>query len=411
MEDQLFRDILGIQGYLVMERQSDRRFTIMGPIPDWFTRIFGKDSLRGSVVVPEALSPFIENFLPIAEQAWLEHAPGILKSGPWTETDPSGIERHLELSALKIGFRQILLLQILGEEYEERKDLLQRCREQGLDYEILDRTQKALKAAHELLLEKQRQLRQDLEAAAEIQTRFLPKDVPMMKGIRLATKFQPCTLIAGDMYNVILLDDDHLGIYILDVSGHGAPAAMLAVSVCQMLQPYSGVLMNSDPRHAFPGAIASPRQVLQALDREFPIERFDKYFTIFYAVLDCANGVLTYSNAGHPEPILLHPDGDIDSMDKGGTIIGMGGILPYEEEQKALQRGDKIILYSDGVTELENPKGELFGVERLRSLVRDHRDRPIADLLDAIHLSLVEFGGPHGPQDDLTLLGIEFDSR
>lgn len=409
MDDQLFHDILGMQGYLVMERQNDGRFTIMGRPPGWFTRIFGEDSSHGRMVVPKALSPFIENFLPLAEQSWLENASGILKSGPWTESDLAGYEHHLELSALNIGSRQVLLLQILGQEYEDRKDILQRCREQALDYEILYRTQNALKVAHELLLEKQKLLRQDLEAAAEIQRRFLPRDVPMIKGIRLATKFQPCTLVAGDMYNVILLDENHLGIYILDVSGHGAPAAMLAVSVCQMLQPLSGILMNTDSRHSVPGAIAAPSQVLQTLDREFPIERFDKYFTIFYAVLNATNGTLTYSNAGHPEPILLHSDGSMDTMDKGGTIIGMGGILPFEEEQKALEIGDKIILYSDGVTELQAPTGDLFGVERLRSLARDNTDRPIKELLDTIHSSLVEFGGGHAPQDDLTLLGIEFE--
>jgi len=410
MNDNVFRDILAKHGYLVIERQGDRRFLVRGPLPAWFKRIFSPDTFSDSFIVPDALSPFVENFLPLAEQSWLEKTTSILKSGPWVESDASGAEYHLELSALNVGPRQVLLVQLLGEEYEEKRGLLQRFREQGLDYEILYRTQKALKAAHELLLEKQRLLSQDLEAAAEIQTRFLPKDVPAIQGFRVSSKFQPCMLVAGDMFNVVALDSDHLGIYIFDVSGHGAPAAMLAVSVCQMLQPYSGILMNSGLQASGTASIASPMQVLQALDREFPMERFDKYFTIFYGVLDCVRGVLTYSNAGHPEPILLHPDGGIELMDKGGTIIGIGGILPFEEDQKVLQRGDKIILYSDGVTELQNPDGDLFGADRLRSLVRDARDRPIDNLLDLIHSALSEFRDTCQPQDDITLLGIEFSN-
>ncbi len=409
MIDQLFHDILAAQGYLVMERLRGGEFRVPGTIPRWFTRIFNQDMPVDTRLMPETLSPFIENFFPLAEQFWLENSSGILKSGPWTESDASGVEHHLELSTLNLGKNKLLLLQILGQEYEEKQGLLQQCREQGLDYEVLYRTQKALKAAHELLVEKQRQLREDMEAAAEIQRRFLPQDAPRIKGIAIASKFQPCSLIAGDMFNVIPLDQSHLGIYIFDVSGHGVPAAMLAVSVYQMMQPDSGILLTRDFEQLRSGSIASPREVFETLDIEFPIERFDKYFTMFYGVLNCEDGILTYSNGGHPHPILLHPDGTMDFLDKGGTIIGIGGIIPYEQEQRGLQRGDKIILYSDGVTELQNPQGDLFGLDRLSQLISETRNRPIPDVLEKIHSSLMEFVGPDGPQDDLSLLGIEVE--
>jgi len=409
MSDQIFHDILAMQGYLVMERLGNGRFRLAGSIPEWFTNIFDPDMTRVGEFSPETMSPFVENFFPLAEQFWREKASKILRSGPWTESDPSGQDYHFEMSALNIGHRKILLLQVLGEEFEEKQDILQRCREQGLDYEILHRTQKALKAAHELVLEKQRQLSEDMEAAAEIQRRFLPREAPRIKGLAIASKFQPSLLIAGDMFDVIPLDETHLGIYILDVSGHGASAAMLAVSVCQMMQPNSGILMKKKSGGSRLGSICPPSEVLQALDLEFPIERFDKYFTMVYGVLNCRDGELTYSNAGHPQPILLHLDGTMKLLEKGGTIVGLGGIIPYEEERISLHRGDKIILYSDGVTELQNPQGNLFGMERFTHLVQKAAKQSIKDALETIHSSLMEFAGHHGPQDDLSLLGMEID--
>ncbi len=391
-----------------MERLEEGLFRAPGHVPPWCMEVFPAMPSANAPFDPGELSPFIENFLPLAEQVWLERATNVLKSGPWTESDAVGREHHLELSALNVSSRHVLLVQLLGEEYEERKNLLQKGREQRLDYEILHKTQQALKAAHELLLEKQRLLKDDLEAAAEIQRRFLPHDAPSVKGIGVATKFQPCALVAGDMFNIVPIDSNYVAIYIFDVSGHGAPAAMLAVSVCQMLQPYSGILVNSNVGGQGSASIAAPKDVLLALDHEFPIERFDKYFTIFYGILDCERRLLTYSNAGHPEPFLVRADGTTELLDAGGTIIGMGGMLPFEQEQKTLERGDKIVLYSDGVTELQNDHGDFFGLERLRSLVQNGKDMKISALIDLIHSTLVKFGGPQWPQDDVTLVGIEF---
>jgi phosphoserine phosphatase RsbU/P len=407
INNRLFGEIVETLGYLAMERLSDATFRILGRTPSWFNRVFSHDVNTQVAVAPEDLSPFIENFLPIAEQFWLERSSAILKSGPWTETDPSGEEHHLELSVVNLGPAKILLLQILGLDYQEKQDLLQLCRDNSLDYEILFKTQQALKKAHELVLAKQRELDEDLTAAAEVQRRFLPRDLSYKKCIQIASKFDPCMLIAGDMFNAVPLDEDHVAIYILDVSGHGAPAAMLAVSVCQMLQPHTGFLMNREGGNSAHTVILSPTQVLEALDREFPMERFDKFFTIFFGIFNCHQGLLTYSNAGHPRPILLSSDGTMDFLDKGGTIIGLGGVIPFEQEERCLQKGDKIILYSDGVTELADVRGELFGMERLCQLVRAARHQPIASILDTIHQSLMEFVDPLEPQDDLSLFGIE----
>lgn len=411
LDESVFCELLHILGFLVIDRINDAGYRLLGKAPRWFNQIFNQDAHVSVNIAPDILSPFIENFLPIAEQFWSGGASGILTSGPWIETDASGSEHHLELSAVSLKTKKILLLQLLGHAYEEKKGILQRSRENRLDYEILVKTQEALNKAHDLLLTKQKQLDEDLTAAAEIQRRFLPGNALRVRGIQIASKLTPCTLIAGDMFKVVPLDEDHIAIYILDVSGHGAAAAMMAVSVCQMLQPHTGILTKEMSGHVSATAIVAPGKIMEALDNEFPIERLDRFFTIFYGVLHCRKGVLTYSNAGHPQPILLHANGTMDFLDKGGTIIGLGGMIPFEEEERSLHQGDKIILYSDGVTELENVNGVPFGIDRLQDLLSYHVEQPIETLLKTVHLSLMEYAGLEVPKDDISLLGIEFNGE
>ena len=141
---QLFYDLLEIMGFVVIERIGPAGFRIIGNLPEWFVAIFGDGPSSSSTLAPEHISPFVDNFFPIAQQFWAENESGMQRSGPWTETDKSGNDHHLEISAVSLGKKHILLLQLLGQAYQEKKDLLQQCRDQGLDYEILFKTQQAL---------------------------------------------------------------------------------------------------------------------------------------------------------------------------------------------------------------------------------------------------------------------------
>lgn len=407
MNEPVLSDVFEALGFMVMEPLGSSRYRLIGKAPDWFPGIFGTKSLEGDEIGLENISPFTEHFGPVAEQFWSGGDVEPLKSGAWVEIDEKGNEVNLELVAMNLKGKPVLLLQLLGQDHAEKRELLQRFREKGLDYEILFKTQRALRIAHDLLLVKQRKLKEDLAAAAEIQRRFLPRDMPHARNVRLAFKFRPCSSIAGDMFNVVELDEDNIAIYILDVSGHGAPAAMMAVSVCQMLQLHSGLILRPKPHDPNAKSIVSPNEVLDNLDLEFPIERFDKYFTMFYAVLNCNENLLTYSNAGHPLPIIVHRDGALGVLDKGGTIIGLGGLIPFEQGQARLEAGDKILLYSDGVTELENGNGEAYGMERLQQALVEHHTQPVDQLLDSIQNHLTNFLGNAKPQDDISLLGLE----
>jgi len=262
--------------------------------------------------------------------------------------------------------------------------------------------------ANKELVKKQQRLQEDLEAAGGIQRSLLPQKPPDMEIMDVAWRFTPCESIGGDIFNVVRLDEDHWGIYVLDVSGHGVPAALVAVSVSQVLHPQQGLLLKKTIKPPPYYKVVSPSGVLSKLDDEFPMERFDKYFTISYIVLNVKNGSIRYSNAAHPPPMLLHESGTIEFLDKGGTIIGMGGILPFEEGEIRARKGDKLFIYTDGIVEYQNRDGELYGEERFEKELKRLKNEPISVIIDSVMDTLMEFGDNNDPQDDITLLGIEF---
>ncbi|HBZ56285.1 MAG TPA: hypothetical protein DEO88_12835 [Syntrophobacteraceae bacterium] len=251
-------------------------------------------------------------------------------------------------------------------------------------------------------------LTEDLHAAAEIQRSLLPILSNDTDSFQVAWQFLPCQEIGGDIFNLVQLDQDHWGIYMLDVSGHGVPSAMMVVSIAQELQPYAGHVVKDPGRPVLSGNIASPAEVLQALDLEYPLERFNHYFTISYLVFNTKTGQLRYSSAGHPRPVILRSSGEIEELEEGGTVIGMDGIAPFREGERQLQRGDRLFLYTDGITEYENREGEFFGKGRLYQELDSLRREPLDNLVRKVIASLQRFGQHREPQDDISLLGLQF---
>jgi len=282
-------------------------------------------------------------------------------------------------------------------------EVLARVRSQ---LKIRSLTQRLLETNRDLL-EKQKRLDEDLKMAAVIQQSLLPQKIPFFDDITITWRFKPCEHLGGDILNVFQLDSEHLGLYIIDISGHGVPAALVTISVYHMLQADMGYLIRESQEPPF-YRIASPIEVCDSLDKEYPIERFDKYFTLVYLICDVRNKTIKYCNAAHPPPVLLREDGSLELLDKGGTIIGMGGIMPFEEDTKEFRPGDKIVLYTDGVTETENLRGEFYGVERFHATLQESRRRSIDDLLDDLLNDLSAFADGARLLDDVTLLGIEF---
>jgi sigma-B regulation protein RsbU (phosphoserine phosphatase) len=275
-------------------------------------------------------------------------------------------------------------------------------------------SEKKLKQLNRELLDKQKRLDADLAAAAEIQKSLLPRKIDSSANLSLAWRFMPCEHAGGDIFNMFQLDNDHWALYMLDVSGHGVQAAMITVSVSQFLQPNSGHLVR---RHLGPSSttarIKTPAEVLTVLDAEFPFERFNNFFTITYMIINTKTGSLRYSNAGHPHPIVLRRDGNLELLQMGGPAIGMGDFRlltghsdRFEEGNLQLHPADKLFVYTDGIVEYQNPAGEFYGTDRFYQSLEALQEESVAGIVARAVQSLTDFGQNAAPRDDITLLGL-----
>jgi sigma-B regulation protein RsbU (phosphoserine phosphatase) len=265
------------------------------------------------------------------------------------------------------------------------------------------------------LYEKQRSLDEDLSAAAEIQLSLLPQKIEPSNHLRVSWSFRPCEKIGGDIFNLIQLDPHHWGIYVLDVSGHGVPAAMVAVSVYQFLQSHTGFLVKRSSAASPVRYIRTPGEVFAALEREFPFERFTNFFTITYFVLNTATGRILYGNAGHPLPILLRKSGGVEKLTRGGPPIGLtslrnpsDGQVGYSESIADMTHGDKLFVFTDGILDYQDPEGNFFGSERLYRIFSQLPDQPVSSNIATIEKALADFGNKAPLHDDITLLGLEY---
>lgn len=257
------------------------------------------------------------------------------------------------------------------------------------------------------LLAEDREREESMRSAAIIQQCLLPITTPKVVSFDFAWRFMPCEEVGGDLFNIFKLDETHVGAYIMDVSGQGVPAAMMATSVAQSLNPANSPFMktitNSPPYYE----LVSPSEVLAKLNREYPIERFEKHFTICYLLLNVQTGEIRYSNAAHPSPLLVRADGRVEKLNAGGTIIGIGDGVTYEEGKTRMENGDRLFLYTDGIIEHSGWQGELYGEERLICELQTAEGETLQMTCACIINSLTDFGDGQKPDDDITLVGIE----
>lgn len=260
---------------------------------------------------------------------------------------------------------------------------------------------KSLTDVNRELRARQEQIDADLRAAATIQRAMLPPARLSLPGLRLAWRFLPCSGVGGDIFDAFALDGDTVAFYMVDVSGHGVSSALLAVSAAHDIAALSD---GAGPERR----AMEPGELLAGLDRRYPVERFDKLLSACYATLDIRGGKLRYSSAGHPPPLLRRRGGELARLTSGGPLLGTGLDLPFEEDEVALAAGDRLLLYTDGVTEHSTPGGELFGEERLQRLCRELGDGDLEDLTGGIFAALEDFGEGAEPRDDVSLLAVEY---
>jgi serine phosphatase RsbU (regulator of sigma subunit)/ketosteroid isomerase-like protein len=234
---------------------------------------------------------------------------------------------------------------------------------------------------------------QELRVARSIQQASLPKEVPELEGWQINPYYRPAREVGGDFYDFFELPNGHLGLVVGDATGKGVPAALVMASARSMLR---AVAQASDYS---PGDVL--RRVNDSLVTDIPPNMF---VTCFCAILDPERARLSYANAGHDLPY-LHRNGDAEELRARGMPLGLMPGMSYEEKEILLDVGDIALLYSDGLVEAHDSKGEMFGFPRLRALVAEHGE---ARSLEGFLLEeLYSFVGEGWEQeDDITLLTL-----
>ena len=237
-------------------------------------------------------------------------------------------------------------------------------------------------------------MERELKEAGRRQRQLLPRKLPQLPGLRIQASLQPARVVAGDYYDALQLGPHTLALCIADVMGKGMPAAMLMASL-------QGCVRSSVTETLSPGTVCD--QINRSLAASIDLGQF---ITFFYALVDNATRTLVCTNAGHNRPMLFRQDGTVVLLDRGGPPLGIFPEQRYEQQELVLAPGDRLLLFTDGVTESCNAKGEEFGDDRLIALGRMEADA------DALHRRVVEARkafSPAAPQDDVTVvtLGIE----
>ncbi len=250
------------------------------------------------------------------------------------------------------------------------------------------------------LEEKQKQIDIDLQKAGEIQKSLLPQHAPDIDTIQTDWFFKPSLTIGGDIFHIHKENDSHISVYMLDVCGHGVSAALIAVTVKQFLDQLhtQGLAKNQ---------FSTPEQILNALEDEFPFERFDCYFTIVYARLNIKTGKLVYGCAGHVPPLVVG-NNKFEVLDQHGMIIGLGQDPALEEYVTHLEHGDKIILYTDGLIDYFGEKGASPNKDNFYKVLKDSAQLPPAMIVEQVIAKQKELGDKVIADDDISLLVIEY---
>jgi sigma-B regulation protein RsbU (phosphoserine phosphatase) len=250
---------------------------------------------------------------------------------------------------------------------------------------------------HEEEIKRQR-LEDEMNVGHQIQLGLLPETCPVIEGWEFAAFYRPARQVGGDFYDFFELAGDpmQLGLVIADVAGKGVPAALFMALSRSLIRTKS-----------MSGRL--PAGVLSRANRLIYNDSRSKLFlTAFYATLDLRTGWLAYANAGHNRPLWVHGEtGEIEELRAQGTVLGIFEHIELEQREAFIDPGDLIVLFTDGVTESMNEKDQLFGLDRLYTLVKANYRASPQEVIDAIVATVLDFTGGTPQADDLTLFVVK----
>ncbi len=236
------------------------------------------------------------------------------------------------------------------------------------------------------------EVQQELELARRIQLSILPASFPASRSFRVAAKYVPMTSVAGDLYDFLLADDQHAGLLIADVSGHGVPAALIA----------SMVKMAATSQRA---QAAHPAALLAGMNDALCGNTQGQYVTAAYVYLDAQARELRYSAAGHPAMLLLRAGNVVEIAENGMLLAAVDGAI-YDNKSLPLETGDRLLLYTDGLVEARNAEGKLFGEQSLATELKTSARMSPSETVD--HLIAAVQHWAKTQDDDLTVLVCDF---
>jgi sigma-B regulation protein RsbU (phosphoserine phosphatase) len=243
--------------------------------------------------------------------------------------------------------------------------------------------------------EQRDELVREVEMAARTQRHLLAQHVPPEGSLDVVARTEPAQVVGGDYYDFIPLDEGRFAVVVVDVAGKGLPAALIMPAVKIALRTLA-------VRHA--ETSEALREANEIFLDNLPTA---SYFTLFYGVFDPGRGRLVYANAGHQPVLHLQArTGDVAWLKTGGAAVGLIPDVAFETAELDFESGDVFVFYTDGITEAEAPDGADFGSDRLVAVVRTHRERPAAEIVDAVHAAAEAFRGPGARGDDSTVIVV-----
>ena len=259
------------------------------------------------------------------------------------------------------------------------------------DVTLLEIVHREIEEARAARRRDQRQQR-EIEEARLIQRGLLPRSVPAVSGVELAVAWQPANGVGGDCFDTLAFGPA-LGVSIADIAGKGLPAALLMSNLQAAVRAFA---QESVPPSSICGSVN------RLLCRNMASGRFA---TFCYARIEPAARRLIYSNAGHNPPLLVRADGSIAALGLGGMVLGVFPENAYEQAELTVDRGDRVVFYTDGITEARNPEGDEYGEDRLAAVALGARAQPVEAIKDALLADVNGFTGGTF-EDDATLIVV-----
>jgi phosphoserine phosphatase RsbU/P len=240
------------------------------------------------------------------------------------------------------------------------------------------------------------QLQRELVEARELQENLLASSSTPIEGLAVAVEWLPATTVGGDYIAAFNIDDEHAALCVADVVGKGLPAALLMAN-------FQAALKSLASQNLSPSEVTT--RLNDVLYANIPLHKF---ITAFYAVVNIPNRTLAFSNAGHNPSLLVRNNGECIRLEAGGSVLGAFPNAPFEQEEIQLRSGDRLLLFTDGLTEATDNSGEQFGEQGLMDLLRDHCHRDASELKELVLSTVTQFCGDNFC-DDAALMVIGID--